>query len=32
LLESGANRGCDVRSHVVSDCVEEVDLMVMSRT
>jgi hypothetical protein len=22
--ESGKNWGCDVRSHVVSDCVEEV--------
>jgi hypothetical protein len=28
--ESGTKWGCDVRSHVVSDCVEEVDLM--SRT
>ena len=25
VLESGKNRGCDVRSHVVSECVEEVD-------
>jgi hypothetical protein len=24
-LESGTNRGCDVRSHVASDDVEEVD-------
>jgi hypothetical protein len=24
-IESGTNRGCDVRSHVVSEYVEEVD-------
>ena len=24
VLETGKNRGCDMRSHVESDCVEEV--------